>query len=388
MRPPANADAVSRVYLDHAATTRLRPECAGVLAELGALALNPSSVHGSGQFARRLLEEARGELAGAVGADPGDIVFTSGATESANLALRGMADAFAARGRPMIVASSALEHACVRETVAALVRAGRVAHRALPVSADGRADVAAAGGADALMLMAVQNETGVVQDLGAAREFGIGGRWWFCDASQALGRLELDLGALGAWLAALSSHKVGGPVGVGALVGAGIRHIAPQITGGPQEHELRAGTTPVALCAAFARAATLAVRELGEAARALRDLEAELLGALSGHGVAYARNGGEPRAPGFVNISVPGIGGPDFVIALDSLGIDVSAGAACSTGVMEVSPALSAMFPGDAARAAGGLRLTLGRGNTREEMRRVARCIAEVAARGPRGGRT
>lgn len=371
----------TRIHLDHASTAPMREECAALLTELAGTPLNPSSVHSTGQRARRLLEEARGELAAAVGADPAEIVFTSGATESVNLALRGMADALAARGRAMCVASSALEHACVRETIAALVRAGRATHQSLPATHDGRAELEGAGGADVLAMMAVQNETGAVQDLAAAAAFGATGRWWLCDASQAAGRVALNVGALGAWLVALSSHKLGGPVGVGALIGPGIRHIVPQVTGGPQEHELRAGTTPVALCRAFARAATLSVRELDAHAARMGELEAELLGALSSAGVPFLRNGGEPRAPGFVNISVEGLDGADLVIALDAMGFDVSSGAACSSGVMEVSPAIAAMFPGDRARAAGALRVTMGRGTTPDEVRALAAAISEVAAR-------
>lgn len=362
-----------RIYFDHAATTPLREEAARVLHELEGEPLNASSVHRGGQRARRLLEGARGELAEAIGARETEIVFTSGATESNNLAIRGMADA--QRARPLRVASSALEHACIRGTLTALLRLHRIEVTPLAVDPNGRAVIGDVRGADLLCLLAVQNETGVVQDLARARDCGVP---WLCDASQAVGKIPLSVHDLGAHLVTISSHKVGGPLGIGALAGPGVAKLTAQITGGPQETELRAGTQAVPLAVAFARAAKLAVAEReAESARRLA-LEGVLLGALTSAGVSFTRNGDEARAAGFVNISIRGFEGSDFVIALDARGFDTSSGAACSTGVMEVSPALSAMFPGDPVRAAGALRITFGRGTTEAEVLALAAAISAI----------
>jgi len=362
-----------RIYLDHAATTPLRPEAAAVLRELEGEPLNASSVHRGGQRARRLLEGARAELAEAIGARETEVVFTSGATESNNLAIRGMVDA--QRDRPLRVASSALEHACIRGTLTALLRLHRVEVTALGVQASGRASIDVARGADLLCLLAVQNETGVVQDLGGARACGVP---WLCDASQAFGKIALRVNELGAHLVTISSHKIGGPLGIGALAGPGVAKLTAQITGGPQEAELRAGTQAVPLAVAFARAASLAVAEReAESARRLA-LEGVLLGALTSNGIEFTRNGDEPRAAGFVNISIRGFEGSDLVIALDARGFDTSSGAACSTGVMEISPAISAMFPGDAERAAGALRITFGRATNEADVLALAAAVRTI----------
>ena len=377
-------NAKPRIHFDHAATAPMREECVDLMAELASLPLNASSVHGGGRRARRILEDARTELAKVLNADPEEVVFTSGATEAANIALRGMADAIARRGRPMRIATSMLEHPCVRETIKALAQAGRAERILLPVYEVGRFWAPNEWNFDVITLMAVHNETGMILPIEHLEAMTASGVWFFCDATQALGRIGLDLSALGVWLAAFSSHKIGGPAGVGALVGPGVRHITPLMTGGSQEHELRPGTQPVALCAAFARAATLAAQELESYRWMMEELESLFLQKLMTAGVLFRINGRDPRVPGLLNISVEGLDGPDLVIALDAMGYDVSSGAACSSGVMEVSPALNAMFPDDRKRAAGALRISMGRGTTAEQVEGLAAAIAEVAARVPR----
>ncbi len=377
-------NAKRRIHFDHAATAPMRVECVELLAELAPLPLNASSVHGGGRRARRILEDARTELATVLNADPEQVVFTSGATEAANIALRGMADTIARRGRPMRIATSMLEHPCVRETIKGLAQTGRAERTLLHVD-----EVAMFGAPDewnfeVFTLMAVQHETGAILPINRLGPMTASGVWFFCDATQALGRIDLDLSELDVWLAAFSSHKIGGPGGVGALVGPGIRHITPLMTGGSQEHELRPGTQPVALCAAFARAATLAALELESFRWTMEELESLLIKKLMTAGVPFRINGREPRVPGLLSISVEGLDGPDLVIALDAMGYDVSSGAACSSGVMEVSPALNAMFPDDRKRAAGALRISMGRGTTAEQVEGLAAAIAEVAARVPR----
>lgn len=371
-----------RVYADHAATAPLRPEVEETLLRHLRQPLNPSSVHGAGQHARRLLEEARARLAAVIGVAPEEVVFLSGASEANNLALRGLAMRETLRGARLHVVTSALEHSCVRETVAALDRYGAIGVTRLPVREDGRADISSLtdpSGPALLALMAVQNETGALQDLDAARAWRQRtGQAWLCDAAQGLGRIGLR--GLGASLVTLSSHKIGGPAGVGALAGPGVRELVPQITGGPQEHGRRAGTQAVALACAFAHAAELA--EAGrEAARAhLAAAEQAILRALAHRGVAFRINAPEHRQPGILSLSIAGLDGPDAVVALSLRGIDASSGAACATGVMEASPALLAMFPRDEARARSAIRISLGMQNSLDGAQRIADALAQLAA--------
>ncbi|MBX3730435.1 MAG: aminotransferase class V-fold PLP-dependent enzyme, partial [Candidatus Sumerlaeia bacterium] len=291
-------------YFDHAATTPLDPRVRDALVEHAGEPLNPASIHGAGQHARRLLEHARGELAEAIGLhDPARIVFTSGATEAANLVLRGLADALA---RPLRVLSSPIEHACIRQTLESLERAGRARVHLLPVAEDGTVQLAAdkLPEADLLCLMHANNETGVLQDVERARELARRhGMLWLCDACQSPARVLFDADALGADFVLLSAHKLYGPVGVGCLAGPGVDRLMPQLTGGAQEDERRAGTVAVALARAFAAAAALAVRERQADAARLRIHEHALLAGLHAAGVAFRLNGDAPRLPGFLNLS-------------------------------------------------------------------------------------
>lgn len=370
------------IHADHAATTPIDPRLLDQLAEDLRRPLNASSVHRAGQEARRMLEQCREECAALLGvADPADVAFTSGATEAANLALRGFA---ASLPRPIRVLSSPIEHACVRDTIEALARAGRAEIAPLAVGGDGRVVVpdAQPDGADLLCLMAVNNETGTEQDLAAAGALrrAPGRMLWLCDAAQAVGRIPVDAAAWGAdWIIA-SGHKIGAPAGVGLLAGPGLRRIVPQATGGPQENELRAGTEPLALVRAFAAALRFAVEERAERAARMAACAEALLAALDGLGVPYRVNGAH-RAAGFANIALPGLEAMDVVIALDQAGVAASPGSACSTGVVSASPVLAAMYPDDAERAAGGVRFSFGPGNTPDEARAIAGRLVEIWAR-------
>jgi cysteine desulfurase len=348
------------IYLDHAATAPIDPRVAAVVAAHWGDPLNASSVHRAGQRARARLEEARARIAALLGVHVDHVIFTSGATESNNLALRGWAAA-----RPAApVALSPLEHSCIRETVADLAARGALAPISLPVASDGRAALPPAGWDGLLCLMAVQNETGVVQDLDAARAWRLerpAARGWLCDIAQAIPALTA-VDWRGADFLSLSAHKIGGPPGIGILAGPGVAGIAPQITGGPQEGEHRAGTQPVALALGMAEALHLAFEERAARIASLAALEDRLLAGLRARAVPFHLNGADAprRAPGFLNISLPGRPAPDMVIALDMAGFCTSAGAACATGVMEPSPALRAMFPHNLDRAATALRITPG----------------------------
>lgn len=368
-------------YFDHAATTPLDPRLAAGLAEALGVPLNPSSIHGAGRRARRRLDAARERVAARLGlGDASLVIFTSGATEAANLALRGVSTS-----SPLKIACSEIEHSCVRDTVAALVDAGRVTAVSLAVGSSGRvADIdASVPSADVLCVMAANNETGIVQDVDAARAWRAAapGRVWVCDATCLPGRVALAPLVAGADLVLLSGHKFGAPPGIGVLAGPGVARVAPQSTGGPQEDNRRAGTQAVALAEAMAQALDWAEDELAGRVGHLRALEARLLAGLSTIGRPFKLNGDGQRLAGMLNVSIDGFEAMDVVVALDQAGHCVSPGAACSTGVVAVSPVLAAMFPHDAARAAGGVRITMGPTNTAAEIDDLIVALARVARR-------
>ena len=386
---------MNRTYLDHAATSPCLPEAAAEVADRLTLPLNASSVHMEGQGARAFLEEAREQAGEALGFPPSQVVFTSGASEANNLAIRGLAGARQVLSRPLRIALAPLEHSCVRETATALETAGLAELHWLPVSREGQAILPQESGVrtqtalirtpDLLCLMAVQNETGVIQPAAQAREFrDRTGCLWLCDATQAVAVTEEPLAGLGADLVSLSSHKIGGPPGAGLLAGPGVRQLVPQTTGGPQEGGMRAGTEPLALIAGFALALRLVRQRTAPHLRHLAALEDTLLAGLRRREVPFEVTGRRaPRVPGFLNLAFPGFTGADLVIALDGLGFAVSSGSACATGVMETSPALEAMFPGDPERAAAGVRITPGSGTALEDMERLADVLAGLMSAPP-----
>ncbi len=338
-------------YLDANASEPLRPEAR--LAVLAALEVtgNPSSVHSAGRTARRLLEDARETLAARFGGQPADLVFTSGGTEADALAIHSMA-----RGRRVII--GATEHDAVRSAAPDA--------EVLPVDARGIADLDAlasllADGPPALVcLMLANNETGTIQPVAEAAEFcRRHDALLHVDAVQAAGRMPVDLRALGAHSLALSSHKLGGPAGAGALLLAPeVASVTPLIAGGGQERGRRGGTPPVAVIAGFAAAAqaavgTAAAADLALSLGKLRELieqEATACG-------AQVCGAGAPRLPNTTCLALPGIRSDAQVIALDLDGIAVSAGAACSSGKVAASHVLQAMGLG--ALAGQAIRVSL-----------------------------
>jgi cysteine desulfurase len=375
-------------FLDTAATTPCDAELARRLAERLTEPANPLSVHQQGQRARARLDVARDRMADLLGVESSEVVFTASATESNNLCLRGLA----AR-QPLRIVRSELEHSRVRETSAALERSGHATVELLRVDQDGRAILPNSlpeshpESLKVLCLMSVQNETGVTQPLAEARAFALrAGALWLCDATQAFGLAPFRRPELGWDFLSLSSHKVYGPPGVGVLAGPGVARIAPMLTGGPQEQDRRAGTQPVALIEAFVDAAIIAAETAGSRRAHLAALETAFLETLGAESVPYRRNGNPAfTVPGFLNISVTGLESVDLVIGLDALGFAISSGPACATGVMELSPALTAMFPDDAARVAGAVRITPGRETQPDEMIRCARAIARIHRRSSAG---
>jgi cysteine desulfurase len=353
-----------RVYLDHNAGAPLRPEArAAMLDVLGGAPANPSSAHREGARARRLLDEARAGVASLIAARPAEITLTSGATEANNLALRGVLAAAGSRDGLVV---SAIEHASVLETAHALAAAGaRVT--VVPVDASGRVDpdrLAASCDPDtAVVSVGLANgEIGTVGPIARIAEALRGrGIVLHTDAAQAAGRLPVDVAALGADLLSLSSHKLGGPAGAGALwIRRGIA-LRPLVTGGPQERGLRAGTEPVAALAGFGAAARAAAADLPRARARMAALLDRLWEGIAAAVPDAIRHGpvAEPRLPNTLNLRVPGCAGESLLVLLDLGGVAVSLGSACAAGAPEPSHVLRAIgLDEEAARS--GLRLSLG----------------------------
>ncbi|MFL6823606.1 MAG: cysteine desulfurase family protein [Xanthobacteraceae bacterium] len=366
-----------RIYFDWNATAPLRKEARAAVLAAFDLNGNPSSVHGEGRAARRLIEHAREQVAALVGAQPRNVVFTSGGTEANTLALAPAA----ARDRPLV---SAIEHPSV--LAGGRFPSGSVER--LPVTGSGTLDLAAlerrlaALGSRALVsLMLANNETGVVQPVAqAAQLIHATGGVLHVDAVQAAGRIPCDINALGADLLTLSGHKIGGPKGIGALVGrTEFPLVDALIKGGGQERGLRAGTENVAGIAGFGAAAA-AAREgfSAEAAymAALRDRLEAGLKAASPEVVIFGTE--SERLPNTTLFAVPGVKAETAVIALDLEGVAVSAGAACSSGKVQPSHVLAAMgVPPHLARA--GVRVSLGPSITESEIDRFIEAWIKVS---------
>jgi cysteine desulfurase len=374
---------VQRIYLDHNATTPVAPEVADRMAsalreEFG----NPSSVHHFGQRAKAAMDEARAAVAALLGAEPSEILFTSGGTESDNLALRGVAEALAPTGRTGIV-TTGIEHEAVINTAKALARRGaeitavKVGHSGI-VTADALA--AALTPQTALVsVMHANNEIGTIQPVAdIARLARAAGALTHTDAVQSAGKIPVDVKALGVDMLSISAHKIYGPKGVGALwIRRGLR-LTPILTGGKHERSRRAGTENVPGIIGMGVAARLAMAKLGdEAARlaALRDrLEEGILAAVPGTAINGDRS---PRVPNTTNISFDRVEAESLLIALDLAGIAVSTGSACSSGTLEPSHVLKAMgFP--AHRTQNSIRFSLGAGNTEADMDRVIQALPGI----------
>ena len=368
------------IYLDHAATTPLRREALdAMLPYLTEHWGNPSSIYAAGRRARQGLDEARERIAATLDAKPREIVFTSGGSESVNLAIKGVAWAASARGRHIV--TSSIEHKAGLHACQLLERSGfEVTY--LPVDRYGRvdpADVAAAvtERTTLVSVMYANNEVGTIQriaEIGAiCRDRKV---LFHTDAIQAAPHLPLHVDPLQVDLMSIAAHKVYGPRGIGALfVRQGTAMLA-QIQGGSQERQRRAGTENVAGAAGFAVALDLAQRSAGEETP-LRDRLIVGLTALPG---IELTGDPEQRLPNSASFVVDGVEGGDLVAALDLEGIEASTGSACTSGSSEPSHVLLAMGI-DPQRAHGSLRLSLGRATTADE---VDRTIAVVTALGER----
>jgi cysteine desulfurase len=361
------------IYLDHAATSPLRPEVRAAMEPWWGVPANPSSVHRAGRRSAAALEEARAEVAAFLGRPAAGVVFCSGATEALHFAIGGLVTT---RGRR--VAAAASEH----PAVAGAIAAAGAERRELPTGPDGVVDPSGAAEADLGVILAANHETGVRQDLLRALAVPVP---WVVDATHAAGRIPLDDTA-SASAVVLSAHKLGGPVGVGACALPSGDAFPPLLRGGAQERGRRAGTVDVAGAVGLAAACRLARAELAARAERSRALDATLragLRALGGQPVGDW----ERTVPGTTNAWFPGPGGEGIlgetlVQALDLEGIAVSSGAACASGSTLPSPVLAAM--GHPAPRAG-LRFSLGPSSTADEVERalaaLGRALARVRAR-------
>jgi cysteine desulfurase len=378
-----------RVYLDWNATTPLRPEAKAAMAAAWELSGNPSSVHAEGRQARRLVEEARAAVAGAVGAVPRNVVFTSGGTEANALALTpGFSRSSSPAAERLLI--SGVEHASVLSggrfpagaiEIVEVTRSGIVDLAHLRARLEGRPPAL-------VSLMLANNETGAIQPVAeAAGVVHAAGGLLHVDAIQALGKIPFDLHTLKADIVTLSAHKIGGPKGVGAVVLAeGLSGFDPLVRGGGQELGRRAGTENVAGIAGFGAAVGISMTALiGELAR-LEGLRDRLEQGLKQTEESIIFSEDVQRLPNTTLFTVPGLKAETAVIAFDLAGIAVSSGSACSSGKVQPSHVLQAMGLGPDL-AQGAVRLSLGWSTSDEDINRCLEAWRKLASTLLKGGR-
>jgi cysteine desulfurase len=382
-------------YLDHAATTPMLPQAVDRMTELLGQVGNASSVHATGRRARRVVEESRETIADALGARPSEVVFTSGGTEGDNLAIKGI---FWARRsedptrRRVIV--SAVEHHAVLDPAIWLAEHEDAELVVVPVDSDGRVDprtlqAVIEQNPDDVAVVSVMwanNEVGTVEPItelaAVAAEYGIP---LHTDGVQAVGALPVDFAACGASALTISGHKLGGPVGVGALVLGRELDCVPVLHGGGQERDVRSGTLDVPGLAAFAVAVEASVKEQADRSARLRELRDALVERVSTVVPDALLNGDASlspaaRLPGNAHFSFPGCEGDALLMLLDAQGVECSTGSACSAGVARPSHVLLAMGH-DEDRAKSSLRFTLGHSSTERDIDELLAAIAPAVAR-------
>lgn len=374
-----------RVYLDHSATTPVRPEVLeAMLPFLKDTYGNPSSIHSFGQEGKKALEESREKVAAAIGASPDEIIFTSGGTEADNLAIIGTARAYAKKGRHIIISS--IEHHAALDSAKYLEKQGfQVTY--LPVTGEGLVqveDVARAIRPDTILIsvMHVNNEVGTVQPVAEigrlARERGI---LFHTDAVQSLGKLPVNVKEIQADLVAISSHKIYGPKGVGALyVRRGVR-LEPLFYGGGQERKRRPGTENLPGIVGFGRAVELIIPEMETEAARLSALRDRLLdGIVERIDDVVVTGSRQHRVCNNASFCVKYVEGESMLLLLDMQGVAASSGSACTSGSLDPSHVLLAMgIPVEVAH--GSLRMTLGRQNTEEDVDYVLEVLPPIVDR-------
>jgi cysteine desulfurase len=388
-------------YLDHAATTPMLPEAVDLMAELLGQVGNASSLHAAGRRARRIVEESRETVAAALGARPSEVLFTSGGTESDNLAVKGLfwarRDADTARRRVLV---SAVEHHAVLDAAIWLTEHDGAELAIVGVDPRGRVepDVLRAElerdptGAALVSVMWANNEVGTVAPIAdlvaVATEYGVP---LHTDSVQAVGQLPVDFAASGVAAMTVTGHKLGGPVGVGALLLGRDVDCTPILHGGGQERDVRSGTLDVPAVAAFALAVETAVKEQAERAERLSELRDDLVRRVLAEVPDAQLNGEESlapdrRLPGNAHFSFPGCEGDALLMLLDARGVECSTGSACSAGVARPSHVLLAMGH-DEERARASLRFSLGHSTQPADVDVLVAAIGGVVERARMAGR-
>lgn len=376
-----------RVYLDNSATTPIDPEVLeAMMPYLTGKFGNASSIHHFGQETRAAVDKARHQVAEMLNARPNEIVFTSGGTESNNLAVRGLLEANNRSGRHIV--ASEIEHPAVKNVCEDLEKQG-YSVTYLPVYQDGlvrTSDVEAVIADETVLvsIMAANNEIGTIQpviEIGRlVRRLREGGRkiWFHTDAVQAVGKMKVDVEEIGCDLLSLSGHKINAPKGIGALyVRRGVR-LHPQNIGGRQERERRGGTEPVAQIVALGKACEIANSALPTSAEVLRDLRDSFEGRVGESIADIVFNGSrDHRLPNISNISFRGVEGEGLLINLDMQGIAVSTGSACSSGSLEPSPVIRALGHDDQL-ARSAIRFSFGRFNTQDDVDRLLNILPDA----------
>jgi cysteine desulfurase len=385
----ARESAMSTItYLDHAATTPLRSEVAAAMAAAHERTLgNPTGSHPPAQRARALLEESREAVAAFLGRDAGEIVFTSGGTESANLAVLGSAESALYERGEAVVLVSAVEHPAVLESARAAARAGADV-RELPVDVNGVIDRDALARTlpsrcTLVAVMAANNETGVVEplaDVVATVHRRAPQAYVFADAVQAVSYLDLHESTEGVDMVGLSAHKFGGPVGIGALAVSPRVTLWPRQHGGGQERERRSGTQNVAGAVGMATALDLVAKERKSASERVSVLRDRLCDGLLG-AIPWAHRTVAPGVavlPGHLHVCLPGVEREELLVGLAAQGVCASGGSSCASGALEPSHVLAAMgIPAEQAR--GAVRLTLGYDSSQDDVDRALAVVPAMA---------
>lgn len=395
----AKARAGRVTYLDHAATTPMYPEVIEAMTRQLARVGNPSSLHGSGRSARRVVEESREMVAAAVNSRPSEVVFTSGGTESDNLATKGLYWARRkADARRLRVLSTSVEHHAVLDSLHWLAAEAEAELELLPVDGTGRLDVTAFAAAverdpesvALVTVMLANNEVGTLQPMDEVVEIAHRhGIPVHTDAVQVMGQLPLDFAASGVDAMTITGHKIGGPLGCGALLLRREVDLVALLHGGGQERDVRSGTIDAPGIVGLATAAELAVKGQPERAALLRELRDDLVRRVQGVVPDAQLNGatGDGRLPGNAHFSFPGCEGDSLLMLLDAQGIECSTGSACSAGVPQPSHVLLAMGR-DEATARGSLRFSLGHTSTTYDVDGLAEVIGPVVERARAAGVT
>lgn len=369
--------APGRIHLDHAASSPIVPRALEAMVRQSGLVGNPAALHTSGRAARAVLEDAREQLAEAIGAHASEVIFTSGGSEADTIAL----NAGTRRPGRRTVLIGATEHPAV-----ATARTRMAGVEVLSCDRDGIVDLKDLderldASTSMVSVMTVNNETGAIQPVSEAAERAHRvGAWFHTDAVQALGHVPLDFATSGADLMSLSAHKVGGPVGIGALVARRDVELSPWGLGGGQERDVRSGTQSAVLASAFAAAATMAVENLETEHARLSGMRNRFVERVRSTITGCYVNAPAEASPAIVNLTFDGTRADDVLMLLDHAGIDCSTGSACRAGVHQPSDVLLAMGR-TLEQASASIRFSFGPTTTADELATLAGLLPDVVSR-------